>query len=251
MKINLFSLLIPLALFISSCSSLYMPNVPNTPMLSSKGEFSAGGHISLKGNLSFNSAYAFSENLGVILNGSLIDRSRDRKDFAQNLIEGGVGYFTKFGSSNNRILEIYAGYGAGNSELIKKEVKYEGNVPYNWQETTFDKCFVQVNYSSKNKKKLKLFGKQFPLNYGTALRMSYVNMHSFYINDHNQTHKEDNILLEPVFFTRMQINPNLQIQYTSGSNIGLKNRDYLTAGSSVFTIGAVFNLNGNKKGASY
>ena len=81
----------------SSCSSVYMPNVPNTPMLSTKGELSTGGHITLKGNASFNSAYAVGEHVGVMLNGSLMNNSGKKKDFRHNLLEAGGGYFTTFG----------------------------------------------------------------------------------------------------------------------------------------------------------
>jgi hypothetical protein len=55
---------------------------------------------------------------------------------------------------------------------------------------------------------------------------------------------EDNIFIEPVFFTRLKLNQNIQLQYTSGSNFGLKNRDFLTAGNSVFTLGIVVNVGG-------
>ncbi|RYE36103.1 MAG: hypothetical protein EOP48_29850 [Sphingobacteriales bacterium] len=75
--------------------------------------------------------------------------------------------------------------------------------------------------------------------------MSYVTM-----DDYEMTGvvpiKEDNIFLEPIFFTRMRLNENLQMQYTSGSNIGLKNRKYLTAGNSVFTLGLIYNIGGKK-----
>jgi hypothetical protein len=57
---------------------------------------------------------------------------------------------------------------------------------------------------------------------------------------------EDNIFIEPVFFTRLKLNQNLQLQYASGSNFGLKNRDFLTAGNSVFTFGVVWNIGGTK-----
>lgn len=222
-----------------------MPNVPDTPMFTTKGEIHGSGHVSLKGNLSFNAAYAFADNFALMVNGSYIDNDREKKDFKHSLTEAGAGYFTTFGPQNNRILEVYAGFGTGNSELILSNLTYDGPVPYESQETTFDKYFLQVDYSSKNKRKLKLFGQSFPLNYGTALRMSYVKMNRFMLNDIPHT-KEDNIFLEPVFYTRMRLNDNIQLQYTSGSNFGLINRKYLTAGSSVFTIGAVINLGGKR-----
>ncbi|MGB4398740.1 MAG: hypothetical protein WBJ10_05185 [Daejeonella sp.] len=233
-----------LILFITNaCSSLYMPNVPNTPMLSQKGELNAAVHTSLKGNISVNSAYAASEHFGIILNGSVMNNNRPKKEFTHNLIETGAGYFTSFGTNNNRILEFYAGFGKGNSERVDYENTSAGLVTEDRQEVNYGKKFFQVNYSSKKKKDLKLFGARFPLNYGTALRISHVKMNKFMRNNIEQV-KEDNIFLEPVFFTRMAISNAVQIQYTSGSNFGLKNRKFLTAGNSVFSLGLVIGVGG-------
>lgn len=229
--------------FISACSSVYMPNVPNTPMLTSRGELNAAGHVTLKGNVSVNSAYAASDHLALLLNGSVMNSNRTKKDFKHNLIETGAGYFTTFGPDKNRILEIYAGVGKGNSERVYKDKTSTGLITEDRQEINFNKTFFQVNYSSKRKQDLKLFGARFPLNYGTALRISHVKMTEFMRNDVEQT-KEDNIFLEPVFFTRMAISNGVQIQYTSGSNFGLKNRKFLTAGNSVFSLGLVIGVGG-------
>ena len=230
-------------LFLSSCSSVYMPNVPNTPMLSTKGELSTGGHITLKGNASFNSAYAVGEHVGVMLNGSLMNNSGKKKDFRHNLLEAGGGYFTTFGPGGNRILEVYTGLGRGSSDRTYKSKTQEGTILYDRQEVSFTKYFLQVNYSSKRKKSLRLLGREYGLNYGTALRASYVNMSEFIRNDLKQP-TEDNIFLEPIFFTRMVLSPTVQLQYTSGSNFGLKNRKFLTAGNSVFSLGFVINVGG-------
>jgi len=231
--------------FISSCSSVYMPNVPNTPMLSSKGELNAAGHVTLKGNVSVNSAYAASEHFALLLNGSVMNSNKTKKDFKHSLIETGAGYFATFGPDKNRILEIYAGLGKGNSERAYKDKTSTGLITEDRQEVNFNKTFFQVNYSSKRKRDLKLFGARFPLNYGTALRISYLKMTEFLRNDIDQA-KEDNIFLEPVFFTRMAISNGVQIQYTSGSNFGLKNRKFLTAGNSVFSLGLVIGVGGKK-----
>lgn len=232
-----------LGLVMSSCSSVYMPNVPNTPMLSTKGELSTGGHITLKGNASFNSAYAVGEHVGVMLNGSLMNNSGKKKDFRHNLLEAGGGYFTTFGPGGNRILEVYTGLGRGSSDRTYKNKTQEGTILYDRQEVSFTKYFLQVNYSSKRKKSLRLLGRSYGLNYGTALRASYVNMSEFIRNDLKQP-TEDNIFLEPIFFTRMVLSPAVQLQYTSGSNFGLKNRKFLTAGNSVFSLGFVINVGG-------
>ncbi len=240
-RATLFILTIPI--FITGCSSAYMPNVPNTPMLTSRGELNAAGHITLKGNVSVNTAYAASDHFALLLNGSVMNSNRSKKDFQHNLIETGAGYFTTFGPGKNRILEIYAGLGKGNSERVYKDKTSAGLVTEDRQEINFNKTFFQVNYSSKRKQDLKLFGARFPLNYGTALRISHVKMNEFMRNDLQQA-KEDNIFLEPVFFTRMAISNAVQVQYTSGSNFGLKNRKFLTAGNSVFSLGLVIGVGG-------
>ena len=232
-----------LILLISACSSLYMPNVPSTPMLSARGELNAAGHITLKGNVSVNSAYAASDHFAILLNGSIMNNDQSKKEFSHNMIETGAGYFTTFGSAKNRILELYAGLGKGNSERIYIDKSSGGSTTEDRQEVNFSKKFFQVNYSSKRKQDLKLFGARFPLNYGTALRISHVKMTEFVRNNIEQP-KEDNIFLEPVFFTRMAISNAVQIQYTSGSNFGLKNRKFLTAGNSVFSIGLVIGVGG-------
>lgn len=239
-------LLVAVAALFSSCSSLYMPNVPNTPMLSNQGEFHASGHVSLKGNASINTAYAVAENVGVIFSGSFINRDQNKKDFKQNLVEIGAGYFTTFGVKDDQVLEVYAGVGRGSTDKTKRDKQSDGTYIYDVQEINFNKSFLQVNYSSKKERSLRLFGNKYPLNYGTALRASYVNMNDFVRNDTKQP-KEDNIFLEPIFFTRMKLNESFQLQYTTGSNFGLKNRKFLTAGNSVFSLGVVFNVGGMKK----
>lgn len=230
--------------FLSSCASLYMPNVPNTPMLSAKDEIHASGHLTLKGNFSFNTAYAFSDHWGVLLNASVTDQKRTRKEFSQNLLESGFGYFTKFGVEQNQILEIYVGLGMGDSKRNYLSKSNTGPVVDEQQEIRFGKKFLQVNYSTKKKNTLNLFGAKFPLNYGTALRISHIQSNKFLINDIEQL-EEDNIFFEPVFFTRMAVSKNLQIQYSSGTNFGLKNKKYLQAGNGVLSIGLVWNLGGN------
>jgi hypothetical protein len=215
-------------------------------MLSAKGELSAGAHITLRGNASFNSAYAVGEHVGVMLNGSLMNSTRTKKDFRHSLLEAGGGYFTTFGPGGNRILEVYTGLGRGSSDRTYKDKTPEGVFTYDHQEVTFNKYFLQVNYSSKRRKSLRLLGHSFGLNYGTALRASYLNMDEFFRNDIRQP-GEDNIFLEPVFFTRMVLSPSVQMQYTSGSNFGLRNRKFLTAGNSVFSVGLVINVGGRKR----
>ena len=242
-----YKLLLYLSLiFFSSCSSVYMPNVPNTPMLSQKGEFSGGGHISFRGNASLNGAYAVSDHFGVLFSGAYMNNERHSKDFKHKLAEVGGGYFNTFGPDNNRILEIYAGYGLGKTNRAFRTFD-DNDILTNTdlEEITYNKTFIQVNYSSKKSNHLRLFGTDFPINYGTALRISSVQMKTFMRNSIGQL-REGNTFLEPIFFTRMRLSDAVQLQYTSSGNFGLNSRKFMSAGNSIFTIGAVINVGGKK-----
>jgi hypothetical protein len=201
----------------SSCSSVYVPNVPNTPMLSAQGEFSGGAHISLRGNANFNGAYAVSNHIGVLMGGAYMNSERRRNDFNHKQIEIGGGYFTSFGPDQNRILEIYAGVGTGKTNRSFRNYDSGDLVSSELQVTDFNKTFLQVNYSSKKNNNFHLFGNNYPLNYGTALRVSHVRMDNFFING-VVSPKEDNVFLEPIFFTRMRLSDAVQLQYTTSSN---------------------------------
>lgn len=234
-------------LFLTGCSSIYIPSVPNTPMLTTQGEIAAGAHVSLKGNFNFNSAYAVGNHFSLLANGASMSNERDKKDIKHKMVELGAGYFDTFGPNKNRILEVYAGFGRGKSERLFRE--FDNNdvlLSTDLQKSKYDKKFIQVNYSSKKIDKLHLFGVDFGLNYGTALRMSFIKTDEFYRNGVLQAN-EDNIFLEPVFFTRMVLSDEVQLQYTSGSNFGLKSRKFLNAGNSVFSVGVVVNLGRGKK----
>ena len=223
-----------------------MPGVPNTPMLTTKGEFAGGAHVSLKGNLNFNGAYAVSNNLAAMVNFGFMDNERKRKDIKHNYFEIAGGYFKTFGPDDNRILEFYAGMGTASSYRVFR--KYDDGVLINTDiyDANYTKTFVQANYSSKKTSKVRLLGIDFGLNYGTAWRLSFASTNDFKLN--NVPHpNEDNIFIEPVFFTRMVLSEQFQLQYTSGSNIGLRSRKFLNAGHSVFSVGAVFNIGGKSK----
>ncbi len=233
-------------LFLTSCSSMYVPTVPNTPMLSARGEFSGGAHINLKGDANFNGAYAVANHIGVLLGGALMKDERTAKDIRRKQIEAGAGYFTTFGPDHNRILEIYVGVGSGTTNRTYRNYENSTLMSTEFQKADYGKTFLQVNYSSKKNRNFHLFGNNYPLNYGTALRVSHVSMDVFLINGVAQP-KEDNVFLEPVFFTRMRLSKAVQLQYTTSYNVGLKSRKYMNAGNSIFSVGAVINVGGVKK----
>ncbi len=223
-----------------------MPGVPNTPMLNAQGEFAGGGHVSLKGNLNFNTAYAFSDHFAGVFNLGSINTEGRKRDINHHYYELGAGYFGNLRGDENRILEVYAGLGIADSKRRLRTFDSGQLVANDLYQANYNKIFVQVNYNAKDVGSLRLLGKEFGLNYGTAWRLSFASTDSFSINGLRQTN-EDNIFIEPVFYTRMALDEHLQLQYSSGSNIGLRKRKHLNAGYSVFSLGLIFNIGHKNK----
>lgn len=240
--------LLPVSALMASCSSMYLPNVPATPMFTDKGEAYVAGHSTIKGGLSANAGVALSNNIAFIANGFFMDQGGSQRNelFKQQHVEAGIGYFTKVGKNKKQVFEVYAGYGIGTSKEDDRRAGMQGMESEELREMDFDKIFLQVNYSSTKKSKLNLFGKKRTLNYGTAIRLSRVGMTDFKINGLAQQ-KEEALFVEPLFFTRMELNKHFQLQYTNGFNINMLDNEYLKAGNAVFTLGVTYNFGSKKK----
>lgn len=230
-----------LLLLMSGCSSMYLPNVPATPMFTNAGQAFIAGHINPKGNISGNTGVSITDNFAVIAGGSYMDYKTPNNDFKQFLYEGGAGYFTQFGESQRNVLEFYLGYGIGSTKEVEKRASITGANPVETKDMDFNKIFVQANFSSKRKNKISLFGKKRNLTYGTAIRISRVKMDRFELN-YSPSPKEENLYIEPIFFTKLNLNNNFQVQYSNGWNIGLMDNNYLTPGNAVFTLGINYNF---------
>jgi len=225
-----------------------MPNVPATPMFKNQGETYLAAHVNPKGNISANTGVAFGKNLALIANGSYVDYGSSRSNmlFKQKLVEGGLGYYTTLGRQKLQVLEVYGGYGIGNSTEVDRRAGVSGMEPVETRKMKFDKFFVQVNYSSTRKRKLNLLGKNRELSYGTAIRGSKISMRDFTINE-IASQKEEGYFIEPLFFTRMALNNHLHLQYTNGFSFNVLDNNYLKAGNAVFTLGLTFKFGGHKK----
>lgn len=97
---------------LGACAPLYVPNAVNTPLLEQKGDINAAINIGLSG-IDFQSAYAVSDNIGIVFNASYMNETSDSTDnFHKHIFfEGGTGYFIPLG--NYFQFEAYAGYGFG------------------------------------------------------------------------------------------------------------------------------------------
>ena len=104
----------------SSCRSVYIPNMINTPLLTQKGEFKATGSFGYNG---YNSqlAYALTNSIGIITNGSynkakFFGTENDYREFY--LYDIGAGYYNKLYNKNS-YYEIYMGGGQGRANIYE------------------------------------------------------------------------------------------------------------------------------------
>ncbi|MFP4555339.1 MAG: hypothetical protein ACLFNU_00585 [Bacteroidales bacterium] len=140
-RLGAFALTSFVAVFLTSCKTAYYPKGYNSPMLNNKNEIQISGVLGI-GNMELQTAYAATDNIGVMLNASTFRETREVDeqifDERRNLIEAGVGYYGKFGTMGK--FEIFGGGGLG---LIPADFR---NVSYTYDGTqiaTMTNFFIQ------------------------------------------------------------------------------------------------------------
>lgn len=102
-----------LALVISSCAPVYVPNARNSPLFTKAGEFQ--GSIQFGNGIDAQGAIAVTNHIGLMGNFSYADNKSPNPDdlddyHRHKFLEGGIGYFENEGKW---CYEIFAGYGKG------------------------------------------------------------------------------------------------------------------------------------------
>jgi len=128
---------IAIIIAINSCAPAYVPNVINTPLLSNKGEIQAAIHTGVSGT-DPQLAYALTDNIGVMLNGSFANRTSDSTDdfHKHQFAELGLGYYTKIGESGR--FETFGGGGLGNLQA-----KFDNTVWNTYADVNSYRFFIQ------------------------------------------------------------------------------------------------------------
>ena len=221
---------------LTGCASLYFPPPPHAPLLTHRGEFYGAVSTNQHTNYSLQGAYAFADHLAAA--GTFSSLHRKKSDRTENIDfgEASLGYFTRL--PDKRVLEVYIGGGGGYTQRIERDKE---QLTTRTLEGSLSKVFAQVNYARKKHKTLHLFNHDFLLNYGAALRLSYLQLNNFQING-LAAPGEGNVFFEPITFTRTQIAGPVQLQLMSGQIFGFRSNKYLKAANSVFQVGIVINF---------
>ncbi len=123
-----------LALLITGCAPMYIPNKVNTPLLSHKGESQVGGFIGSSG-FDPQLSYAVTDHFGLMLNGSF-QAGKDSTNNKHNFLEIGGGYYRKL--SERGRFEVFAGYGAGNVQA-----SYDNGIFRAYSDANVQRFFIQ------------------------------------------------------------------------------------------------------------
>lgn len=126
-----------LALF-SSCSPEYVPNMVNSPMFTNAGEFQATIATGTS-NFDAHTAAAITDHIGIMINGSYGNETNDTTDnfHKHSFIEGGVGYYDKFGTHGR--YEIFGGYGFGKVEGYFENIGFDEEIT----DARYNRFFIQ------------------------------------------------------------------------------------------------------------
>jgi hypothetical protein len=126
-----------LMLIINGCAPAYVPNVINTPLLSNKGEIQAALHTGASGT-DPQFAYAITDNIGIMLNGSFANRTSDTTaDFHKHqFVELGTGYYTNFGERGR--FETFGGFGYG-----KLQAEFNNSLWNSTSDVNSSRLFIQ------------------------------------------------------------------------------------------------------------
>jgi len=126
-----------LLMVVIACAPAYVPNVVSTPMLGQQGEVVASFNTGISG-FDPQFAYAITDEIGVIANGSFRDYTSDStSNYHKHLFaELGAGYFTRLGEAGR--FELYGGGGGG---LLQAE--FDNQIFVSFADVRYYRGFIQ------------------------------------------------------------------------------------------------------------
>jgi len=220
------------ALVVSSCAPVYVPNIRNTPMFTKGGEFQLTGQV---GNgIDGQMAVSVTDHIGVMANYSYINRNTanvsDDEDFIKHkFFEGGLGYF---GQDENTFWEVFAGYGKGEGFSSGNFFGVEN------ANGKYERYFIQPAVGM-NKKEIQ---------FAFVPRVSIVDFTEYTLGSNTIAVNEDpKVFFEPGFVTRVNTAGNhFYFTFQAGMSISLNEDVYFDHRRFQFGTGIGLRLGGLK-----
>lgn len=227
------------AVLLSSCApQIYVPNTRNTPLFREQGEFQ--GTVTLTTGIEGQLAFALSDHVGVMANGSFLSDDVPEQDYTRKhqYFEGGLGYFN---ATRKYRTELYAGYGIGEGTSF---AQYYFFTPAFGQKDLvatgkFNRIFVQPTLGTNNR----------GFNMAFTARLSFVDFTEFSSNDNNpalnavtiQPDEGPQFFIEPAVTGKVPLVGNLQGIFQLGLNVAIPNTAYFDYVPIQFAVGIQLN----------
>lgn len=235
------ALVIPILLFIASCSPVYVPNARNSPLFRKGGEFQGSvqlGTVQLGTDIDAQAAVSVTKHFALMGNFSYADNQSQDQDKYHNhkFVEGAIGYFSNDGKW---CYEVFAGYGKGEGSSYDQydffntttEIKTTGK---------FTRFFIQPAVGLNKK----------IVNVSFVPRISLVDFNEFTSDDAVAPHiteGDPKIFIEPAVIGRINFLENrLFFAFQSGASIPTSKIHYEYCPFNVF-LGLGFRI-GKSKG---
>jgi hypothetical protein len=231
--------IVVVALLATSCSPLYVPATRNVPLFREQGEFQ--GSVYLTTGIDAQLAYAVSDNIAVMGNGSfLFNKVTEPEEYTRSntFFEGGLGYYSV--SKKSRI-ELFAGYGFGSGTSFSQ---YYFFTPYFGQKDLvatgkFNRIFIQPSIGTN--------GRDF--NMAFTPRISIVDFTEFSSNDNDPVNsvitikpdEKPRVFIEPALTGKVPIAGNLQGVFQLGLAVPLSSDVFFDYVPLQFSLGIQLN----------
>jgi hypothetical protein len=228
-----------MALFLASCSPVYVPNVRNAALFRGAGEVQASGHFGQ--GLDAQAAVSVTNNIGIMGNFNSVKRNSndgDDKYIKHKFWEAGVGYYEN--APNDKICyEIFGGYGRGEGTTYDNYNELFGPNPNEVMATgKYQRFFVQPSVGSNHR----IF------NWIVSARISYVDFENFTYNGVTVTYNDPVVFLEPAFTGRINFGKSpIYSQFQAGFSVNTQGSTVFEYQHTSFSFGFGLRLGGVRK----
>lgn len=191
-------------LFLSSCTTVYIPTEVNAPAFNEANQFKGGVSIGNSGT-NLQAGYSFYKNFAVICDLSYLDKRSSEPRF-QRQWGFGLGYFTRMSKKDSMFYEIFGGYGK-----IRINSSYEDQALTNgpgFENADYHRFFVIQNFSIQ----------QEFIDFIVSVRLSYYNFIRYEFHEIKDPLMPQAIGIEPAFKIRMG-GEFLKIKFQLGYNL--------------------------------
>lgn len=229
-----------MALFLASCSPVYVPNIRNAALFRGAGEVQASGHFGTQG-VDAQAAVSVTNHIGVMGNFNSVSRNSNESDdkyIKHKFWEAGLGYYEN--APNEKICyEIFGGYGRGEGTTYDNYDELFGPNPNDIRATgKYQRFFIQPSVGSNRR----IF------NWIVSARVSYVDFESFSYAGVTKTYNDPVIFLEPAFTGRINFGQSpIYSQFQVGFSVNTQGSTVFDYQPTTFGIGFGLRLGGPRK----